>query len=62
MTGKTQAEVVTMLRNTPQGSVVSMLVSRQEEVDERFRLPREMVSITVPHSFLSRLSVWVIGI
>ena len=45
MTGKTQAEVVTMLRNTPQGSVVSMLVSRQEEVDERFTLPRQLVSI-----------------
>ncbi|KAK7111004.1 partitioning defective 3 homolog isoform X2 [Littorina saxatilis] len=42
MSGKTQAEVVTMLRNTPQGSVVSMLVSRQEEVDERFTVPREM--------------------
>ena len=47
MMGKTQAEVVTMLRNTPQGSVVSMLVSRQEEVDERFTLPRQLVSIHI---------------
>ena len=46
MSGKTQAEVVTMLRNTPQGSVVSLLVSRQEEVDERFTVPRELVTIT----------------
>nr|KAG5714293.1 hypothetical protein BaRGS_018510 [Batillaria attramentaria] len=42
MAGKTQAEVVTMLRNTPQGSLVSLLVSRQEEVDERFTVPREL--------------------
>ena len=55
MSGKTQAEVVKMLRNTPQGSLVSLIVSRQEEVDDRFSVPREMVSDDVSSLFFSPL-------
>ncbi|KAL8587052.1 hypothetical protein ACOMHN_023442 [Nucella lapillus] len=55
MCGKTQAEVVTMLRNTPQGSVVSLLVSRQEEVDERFAVPRELASSELPQPYPDKL-------
>ncbi|GFR65072.1 partitioning defective 3-like protein, partial [Elysia marginata] len=43
MTGKTQAEAVAFLRTLPEGSVVELVVSRQEEVDEKFKVPRKMV-------------------
>lgn len=39
MSGRTQEELVGMLRSTKQGEVVSVLVSRQEDVF----LPRELV-------------------
>ncbi|KAK5645359.1 hypothetical protein RI129_006659 [Pyrocoelia pectoralis] len=39
MTGKTQAEAVTILRNAPPGSKVRIVVSRQEDVTDNF-LPR----------------------
>jgi len=47
MTGKTQGDAVSVLRNTPLGSTVSITVSRQEveeEQDERFKVPRHLVS------------------
>ena len=47
MTGKTQAEAVAFLRTLPEGSVVELVVSRQEEVDEKFKVPRKMVSCIV---------------
>ena len=43
MTGKTQTEVVSELRNLKLGCVVKLLISRQEVVDERFTVPRELV-------------------
>jgi partitioning defective protein 3 len=46
MTGKTQSEAVSTLRNAPAGSKVSLVVSRQEKGDESPRLPRELVSDT----------------
>lgn len=39
MTGRTQEELVAMLRSTKQGETVSVLVSRQEDIF----LPRELV-------------------
>ena len=46
MTGKTQGDAVSILRNTNFGSTVSLVVSRQEveEEDERFKVPRQLVS------------------
>jgi partitioning defective protein 3 len=44
MTGKTQSEAVSTLRNALPGSTVSLVVSRQEKGDESPRLPRELVS------------------
>ena len=54
MTGKTQAEAVAFLRTLAEGSVVELVVSRQEEVDEKFKVPRKMVrSIVIfKHWFL----------
>lgn len=42
MTGKTQSEAVSVLRNAPTGSKVSIVVSRQEDVPDTM-LPRIMV-------------------
>lgn len=47
MTGKTQSEAVAVLRNAPQGSKVSIVVSRQEDSSTSPRLPRQIVCITV---------------
>ncbi|KAH3721437.1 hypothetical protein DPMN_064361 [Dreissena polymorpha] len=56
MTGKTQRDAVAMLRNTPLGSTVLIVVSRHEQEmdeeettpqDERFRVPRPLVRITL---------------
>lgn len=47
MTGKTQSEAVSVLRNAPQGSKVSIVVSRQEDSSTSPRLPRQIVCITV---------------
>lgn len=43
MTGKTQKEAATILRNIPAGTRVKIIVSRQEEYKD-FALPRVMVS------------------
>lgn len=43
MTGKTQAEAVSVLRNAPTGSKVRIVVSRQEETLDS-ALPRIIVS------------------
>ncbi|GFG33969.1 hypothetical protein Cfor_07519, partial [Coptotermes formosanus] len=43
MTGKTQSEAVAVLRNAPQGSKVSIVVSRQEDSSTSPRLPRQIV-------------------
>jgi hypothetical protein len=53
MTGKTQGDAVSILRNTTLGSTVHIAVSRQEleeeedeeEEDDRFKVPRELVRI-----------------
>ncbi|XP_056007417.1 partitioning defective 3 homolog isoform X5 [Ostrea edulis] len=42
LTGKTQADVVAMLRNVTMGSSVRLVISRQEVVDEKFQVPREL--------------------
>uniref|UniRef100_A0A3B3SI61 Par-3 family cell polarity regulator n=1 Tax=Paramormyrops kingsleyae TaxID=1676925 RepID=A0A3B3SI61_9TELE len=44
--GKTQEEVVALLRGTPMGGMVGLLVLRQEDAF----LPREVVSETPPHN------------
>ncbi|XP_069683551.1 partitioning defective 3 homolog isoform X3 [Periplaneta americana] len=44
MTGKTQSEAVTVLRNAPPGSKVRIVVSRQEDSSSSPRLPRQMVA------------------
>lgn len=44
MTGKSQAEAVSVLRNAPPGSTVRIVVSRQEDVVD-YVLPRILVSI-----------------
>lgn len=47
MTGKTQSEAVTILRNTKLGTDVNLVVSRQVEalsLDDSKNLPREIVS------------------
>ncbi|XP_021913897.1 partitioning defective 3 homolog isoform X3 [Zootermopsis nevadensis] len=44
MTGKTQSEAVSVLRNAPQGSKVSIVVSRQEDSSTSPRLPRQIVA------------------
>ncbi len=47
MTGKSQAEAVSILRNTKLGSQVHLVVSRQQAADEtdpQFKVPRELVS------------------
>lgn len=46
MTGKSQTEAVSILRNTPTGSKVRIIVSRQEDVTD-MNLPRIMVCTTV---------------
>ena len=44
MTGKSQAEAVSVLRNTKLGSVVKIVVSRQvAEEEDQFTVPRELV-------------------
>jgi hypothetical protein len=46
MTGKTQSEAVSILRNAPPGGKVLLVVSRQEKGDESPKLPREIVSVS----------------
>lgn len=53
MTGKTQSEAVSVLRNAPQGSKVSIVVSRQEDSSTSPRLPRQIVCITCVKYFYS---------
>lgn len=43
MTGKSQSEAVSQLRSIPEGHMCNLVVSRQEVVDELFRMPRELV-------------------
>ena len=47
MTGKTQSEAVSILRNTKLGTDVNLVVSRQvvDNLDESKNLPRELVSV-----------------
>lgn len=47
MTGKTQSDAVKILRLIPEGSHVELVISRQEEVDEKFKVPRKMVFFIV---------------
>ncbi|KAL0157029.1 hypothetical protein M9458_048275, partial [Cirrhinus mrigala] len=48
LNGKTQEEVVALLRSTPMGGTVGLLIVRQEDTF----LPREVVSHTLalPHT------------
>jgi hypothetical protein len=60
MTGKTQSEAVAVLRNAPQGSKVSIVVSRQEDSNTSPRLPRQIVRITVKiFLFLNSNILWL---
>lgn len=43
ITGKTQAEAVSILKNIPLGGIVKLIVSRQERVDLSPKLPRQIV-------------------
>lgn len=43
MTGKSQAEAVTILRNAPPGSKVRLVVSRQDDISDT-NIPRIVVS------------------
>ena len=43
MTGKSQEEVVAILRNTKRGSTVTLCVSRVDNSDSTSSLPRQMV-------------------
>jgi C-terminal processing protease CtpA/Prc len=52
MTGKTQSEAVAILRNAPQGSKVSIVVSRQEDSSTSPRLPRQIVRSTEKNIFV----------
>lgn len=46
LTGRTQPEVAELLRNTPMGSRVTIVVSRQEVVEDvRPASPRNVVSV-----------------
>ena len=45
MTGKTQAEAVSLLRNIPQGSEVSLILSRQIDSDEAESSNQNKVSL-----------------
>lgn len=45
MTEKSQAEAVAILRQTKLGSTVFIVVSRQDAVDDKFKVPRELVSM-----------------
>ncbi|ODN05513.1 Partitioning defective 3 [Orchesella cincta] len=42
ITGKTQGEAVSILRNIPQGGIVKLVVSRQERIDLSPKLPRQI--------------------
>lgn len=55
MTGKTQTEAVSVLRNAPTGSKVRIVVSRQEETLES-ALPRIIVSKILLNYFLFNFS------
>lgn len=48
LNGKTQEEVVALLRSTPMGGTVGLLIVRQEDAF----LPREVVShtLSLPHT------------
>ncbi|XP_046564857.1 LOW QUALITY PROTEIN: partitioning defective 3 homolog [Haliotis rubra] len=48
MTGKSQSEAVGQLRSIPEGHVCNLVVSRQEVVDELFRMPRELSDENTP--------------
>ncbi|XP_055897160.1 partitioning defective 3 homolog isoform X1 [Biomphalaria glabrata] len=48
MTGKTQSDAVKILRLIPEGSHVELVISRQEEVDEKFKVPRKMADSVPP--------------
>ncbi len=49
MTGKSQTEAVSVLRNTKLGSTVAIVVSRQvTEEDDQFAVPRELVRSVLP--------------
>lgn len=53
MTGKTQAEAVTILRNIPLGNAVQLIVSRQEMEDsEQTENENESVSSNILFYFL----------
>ena len=51
MSGKTQGEAVTILRNTKPGSIVSLLVSRQSSDEPPPKPARENVRFFFPFNF-----------
>lgn len=57
MTGKSQEEVVAVLRNTKRGSTVALCVSRVDNSENTSSLPRHMVcdcsAATVNNSIVS---------
>ena len=60
MTGKSQAEAVSVLRNTKLGSTVSIVVSRQVvEEEDPFSVPRELVCCALILLLLTRFGFCV---
>ena len=45
MDGKSQTEVVALLRNVKLGQMVNLEISRQVPEEDRFKVPRQLVSI-----------------
>ena len=45
MDGKSQSEVVAVLRNVKLGEVVNLEISRQVTDEDRFKVPRQLVTI-----------------
>lgn len=45
MDGKSQTEVVALLRNVKLGQIVNLEISRQVTEEDRFKVPRQLVNI-----------------
>ena len=45
MDGKSQTEVVALLRNVELGQMVNLEISRQVPEEDRFKVPRQLVNI-----------------
>ena len=54
MDGKSQSEVVALLRNVKLGETVSLEISRQVTEEDRFKVPRQLVTyMNFKHNIIS---------